>query len=85
MTLKGEFDLKIVKNCAKCRVCNNVIESVSNKDAMIYCNCGAIAVYGGKKALMRLGHHRDIEDMSIKVFDAEYPFYNPSIQLHRHE
>ena len=59
----------IVKNRARCRVCNNVIESNTKEAGMKYCSCGAIAVYGGKEALMRLGHHRDIEDMSIKVLE----------------
>lgn len=85
MALKGEFELKIVKNRARCRVCKNVIESVSKNDGMIYCSCGAIAVYGGKEALMRLGYHRNIEDLSIKVFETEYPFSNSSLQLHMHE
>jgi len=43
---------------------------------MKYCSCGAIAVYGGKEALMRIGHHRDIEDMSIKVFEADVTLHN---------
>ncbi len=60
-----------MKNRARCRVCFNVIESATKDDGVTYCSCGAIAVYGGKEALMRLGHHRDIEDMSIKVFDNE--------------
>ncbi len=54
-------------------MCNKIIESLSKNDGMKYCSCGAIAVYGGKEAIMRLGHHRDIEDMSIKVFEAEHP------------
>ncbi|WP_430886270.1 DUF7695 domain-containing protein [Fusibacter sp. JL216-2] len=74
--------MKIVKNRARCRVCNKIIESLSKNDGMKYCSCGAIAVYGGKEAIMRLGHHRDIEDMSIKVFEAEHPVYNPDGQLH---
>jgi len=61
--------LKIVKNRARCRACHNIVESTSKDDGMVYCKCGAIAVYGGKEALMRLGQHRNIEDMSIKVFE----------------
>lgn len=68
--------MKIVKNRARCRVCNNIIESITKEEAMKYCSCGAIAVYGGKEALMRIGHHRDIEDMSIKVFEADVTLHN---------
>ena len=74
--------MKIVKNRARCRVCHKIVESLSKEDAMVYCSCGAIAVYGGKEALMRLGQHRNIEDLSIKVFDSERPFHNPVLEIH---
>lgn len=74
--------MKIVKNRARCRVCNCVIESISKDDGIKHCTCGAIAVYGGKEAIMRLGHHRDIEDMSVKVLDSEYPLLAVDRQLH---
>lgn len=61
--------MKIIKNRARCRSCGTVIESVSQEDGVQFCSCGAIGVYGGTSALMRLGHHRNIEDLSIKVHD----------------
>jgi hypothetical protein len=58
--------LKIVKNRAKCRHCEEVVESEHRNHGYVYCDCGKIAVGGGKRSLLRLGHHADIIELSIK-------------------
>lgn len=57
--------MKIIKNQAKCKNCGKVLVS-TDPDVYLYCTCGLIAVSGGNQAIMRLGHHKDIIEMSIK-------------------
>lgn len=58
--------MQIVENKAKCRQCGDIIISKYN-DRYEYCNCGAIAVCGGSEKILRLGHHIDIIEMSVKT------------------
>lgn len=59
--------MKIVKNQARCRVCGDLVVSESVTEYN-YCSCGAIAVSGGKVAILRLGHHNHIEELSEKEY-----------------
>ncbi len=56
---------KILRNSAKCGACGDEIESTHRHDFK-YCQCGAIAVDGGKAYIRRLFTNRqDIIDTSI--------------------
>ena len=57
---------EIICNKIKCKKCGDVIESKSTND-LKRCSCGAVAVYGGKEYLKRLGNEKDYEELSIKV------------------
>lgn len=54
---------KIKSNKARCKKCNDIIESKTRHDFK-WCKCGAIAVDGGKEYLRRLGKFEDFEDLS---------------------
>ncbi len=55
---------RILCNCARCRRCNQVIESRSRHD-FVTCNCGAISVDGGTEYLRRLAADLgDVVEMS---------------------
>ena len=56
----------ILKNAARCRKCDTVIESKSVHDFK-YCKCRAIFVDGGLDYLRRGGYLDDIEELSEKV------------------
>lgn len=55
-------------NKARCRSCGEMLESKKNDGSYMFCKCGAIAVNGGTKAIMRLGHHINIEELSVKEY-----------------
>jgi hypothetical protein len=60
--------MKIVKNIAQCRECKSIVESNDHRDNYKYCECKKIAVKGGYASILRLGHHRDIIEMSHKEY-----------------
>lgn len=47
--------IKIKRNAIKCKHCGQVIESKSRHDLQV-CQCGRVAVDGGKEYLRRLGN-----------------------------
>jgi hypothetical protein len=53
----------IIKNSARCRKCNSIIESKHRHD-FVWCKCQSIAVDGGKDYLKRTGYPEDFEDLS---------------------
>lgn len=57
---------RIVVNKAKCRKCNDIIESKFRHD-FLFCSCGSIFVDGGKDYLRRGGELADIEELSETV------------------
>lgn len=59
--------MKIIANRAKCTLCGDVIESRNETD-YVYCKCGSIAVSGGHVAILRLGHHNHMIDLSKKDY-----------------
>ncbi len=60
--------MRILSNKAQCRLCGDIIESNRNTQLYLYCTCKAIAVSGGNKAIMRLGHHTHIVELSEKDY-----------------
>ncbi len=60
--------MNILRNSARCRLCNTEIESKHVHD-FCACACGAIFVDGGTYYLRRGGHKEYIEDTSIFVDD----------------
>lgn len=66
MTKEGET-LKIISNKAQCKKCGDLISSYQENE-YVRCKCGAIAVSGGDKSIMRLGHHNDILELSEKDY-----------------
>ena len=60
--------MTIIRNRAKCNLCNEIIESEFRHD-YVQCKCGAIAVDGGKAYLRRAGQAAHITEMS--EFDGE--------------
>lgn len=52
----------ILRNAIRCRRCNTVIESVHGHDFK-RCECGAVAVDGGKRDLRRCG--TDFEELAV--------------------
>lgn len=61
--------MKIIENKAKCRLCGDIIESM-DESLYKHCSCGAIAVSGGQVAILRLGHHNHILELSKKEYDC---------------
>lgn len=57
---------RIIKNCIKCKVCGDVIESTNTHDYK-HCSCGRVAVDGGHDYLRRCFTNSpdDFEDLSI--------------------
>ena len=55
---------KIIVNKIKCKKCGDVIESTHRHDFK-FCNCGAVAVDGGKDYLRRIGSKEDYEELSV--------------------
>jgi len=60
--------LRIIINQARCKKCGDLVVS-RDVDLYVRCKCGAIAVSGGERSIMRLGHHNDIEELSQKAYD----------------
>lgn len=56
-------ELKILRNRARCLVCNTTIESRHVHD-WVPCPCGAIFVDGGREYLRRGGKLERLEEMS---------------------
>jgi Zn finger protein HypA/HybF involved in hydrogenase expression len=52
--------VKILKNKAKCRKCNDIIESKHRHD-FVTCKCGAISVDGGTDYIRRSA--KDLNDI----------------------
>jgi hypothetical protein len=55
---------KIIRNAAKCLLCEDIIESTFRHD-FVTCKCGNISVDGGHDYLRRVGHFENIQDLSI--------------------
>lgn len=61
--------MKIIENKARCRLCRELVVSEPAEGSVKkFCQCGAIAVYGGDKYIQRLGNHRHIDELSIKEY-----------------
>ena len=54
---------KIIKNCIRCKLCGDIIESTSTHDFK-FCSCGKIAIDGGYNYLKRSGNPNDWEELS---------------------
>jgi len=54
---------KIIANKIRCIKCGDIIESEHRHDFK-FCQCGAVAVDGGKDYLRRVGNREDWEEMS---------------------
>ncbi|MEG1142968.1 MAG: hypothetical protein RR228_04080 [Bacilli bacterium] len=54
---------KIIINKAKCKKCNDIIESKTVHDFK-WCSCGNIAVDGGQEYIKRFGNLDDIIELS---------------------
>jgi len=57
---------RLIKNIARCRKCNTIVESAYRRDFK-FCECGSIFVDGGKDYIRRGGNLEDIEDLSEYV------------------
>jgi len=55
--------VKIIKNCIRCKHCNDIIESTFVHDFK-FCSCGKVAVDGGLEYLRRCGYPNDWEELS---------------------
>ena len=62
--------MAIIRNSAKCKLCNDEIESKHVHD-YVTCLCGAISVDGGHEYLKRSGEPLAYEDTSIIQEDEE--------------
>lgn len=61
--------MKIIKNRARCKKCGDIIESRYTHE-MVWCSCKSIAVDGGHSYLRWMAKDlKDIEDLSICLFD----------------
>jgi len=65
---------RIVRNAARCKKCDDVIESRYRHD-FVYCKCGAIFVDGGHDYLRQGGDLAAIEDLHEV---QEEPIEDPS-------
>ena len=54
---------KIIANKIRCKKCNEIIES-THRHNFKFCQCGAVAVDGGKDYLRRSGNREDWEELS---------------------
>lgn len=61
--------ITIIKNKAKCAKCGDTIESKHRHD-FVYCECGAIAVDGGKDYLRRIGELTSF--IELAEYEGEY-------------
>jgi hypothetical protein len=75
---KYEYRDVILHNAAKCKKCNDKIESTHVHD-FVTCKCGAISVDGGRDYLRRVGDLDSIKEMSktkkVRVVVEEKPFF----------
>ena len=55
--------VKILRNRARCRKCNTIIESTRSHDFRM-CACSAIGVDGGLEYIRRIGEPEDCEELS---------------------
>lgn len=63
--------LKIITNQIKCKECNHTITSTNRHDFK-YCQCGKVAVDGGKAYLKRTGDPEAYEELSVYAIPATY-------------
>ena len=56
--------MKIVRNMARCKLCNTTVESKTVHDFR-KCKCGELFVDGGKEYFRRGGDINNIEDLSV--------------------
>jgi len=63
--------MSIIYNKAKCFKCASVVESKHVHD-LVWCQCGAIAVDGGKEYLKRVGRPEDYIELSITADDPPF-------------
>ncbi len=59
--------MRILANKAQCKLCGDIVISTQEAEYE-YCKCGSIAVSGGQKSIMRLGHHNNILELSKKDY-----------------
>ena len=71
--------MQIIKNAAKCLVCNEVVESKHRHDFAM-CRCGNVAVDGGKDYLKRSVRGKGIKDMSIRAHDKACYWHKEWVQ-----
>jgi tRNA(Ile2) C34 agmatinyltransferase TiaS len=57
------MEKKIIRNKAKCKLCGDIIESMTRHDFK-FCSCKKMAVDGGKDYIKRLGDPATCEEMS---------------------
>ena len=60
---------RILHNKARCKLCDDVIESTYRWD-FVTCSCGALSVDGGHDYLRRCGNLDAIEELSEHVEDS---------------
>jgi hypothetical protein len=71
--------VQIIKNAAKCLVCNEIVESKHRHD-FVMCRCGNVAVDGGKDYLKRSVRGKAIKDMSVMAHDKDCYWYKDWVQ-----
>lgn len=60
--------MKILSNKAQCKLCGDIVESTLDNQEYKYCKCRTIAVAGGNQAILRLGNHINIIELSKKEY-----------------
>lgn len=65
--------MRIIENIAKCRECGEILKSDHHELPYTFCKCGKVGVGGGKQSILRVGHHADIVELSVKEY-APNPF-----------
>ena len=63
---------RILHNKARCKLCDDVIESTYRWD-FVTCSCGALSVDGGHDYLRRCGNLDAIEELSESTDEPEPP------------
>lgn len=72
--LKTYYRERVITNKAKCRLCDDIIESKYGHD-YVRCKCGEIAVDGGKSYLRRTANSLDnIIELSEVVQEEREPY-----------
>ena len=61
---------KLVRNRARCKLCNDIIESKYRHD-FVSCKCGAIFIDGGRDYLRCGGSPETFEDLSEWIESAD--------------